>query len=81
MYVSNDIDGTGSEYAAATGTPEPDGLHPDFVRELTARLRARFPLLGGDLVEVAPPLAHGLPGEPERTLDVAAAYLDDLVRR
>lgn len=80
LYVSNDIDGTSEEYAAATGTPEPGGLTPDLVRGLTRRLAERFPLVGGDLVEVAPPLAGGRPGEPGRTLDTAASYLDDLVR-
>ncbi len=81
LYVSNDIDGTGEEYAAATGTPEPDGLTPDYVSGLVRALRERFPLVGGDLVEVAPPLANDRPGEPERTLDVAGRYLADLVRR
>lgn len=81
LYVSNDIDGTSDEYAAATGTPEPDGLTPDFVSDLVRALRDRFPLVGGDLVEVAPPLANDRPGEPGRTLDVAGRYLADLVRR
>lgn len=80
LYVSNDIDGTCETYAAATGTPEPDGLTPDFVSGLVVALRERFPLVGGDLVEVAPPLANDRPGEPEKTLDVAGRYLADLVR-
>ncbi len=79
LYVSNDIDGTGADYAAATGTPEPDGLTPTFVSALTRAIAARFPLIGGDLVEVAPPLAGHLPGEPEKTLTVAADYLADLI--
>jgi len=78
LYVSNDIDGTDPEWAAATGTPEPDGLTPDLVSELTRRLGAQFPLIGGDLVEVAPPLAGEIPGEPTRTLNTAARYLADL---
>lgn len=80
LYVSNDIDGTSDEYAAATGTPEPGGLTPEIVRGLTRRVAERFPLVGGDLVEVAPPLAGGREGEPGRTLDTAADYLDDLIR-
>ncbi len=80
LYISNDIDGTDEGFAAATGTPEPGGLTPDFVSGLVGALRADFPLVGGDLVEVAPPLAHDRPGEPERTLDVAGTYLADLVR-
>ena len=79
LYVSNDIDGTDPAYAAATGTPEPGGLTPTQVRTLTRRLAERFTLIGGDLVEVAPPLAHEITGEPGRTLDTAADYLADLI--
>jgi agmatinase len=79
VYVSNDIDGTDMAYAAATGTPEPDGLMPELVSMLTRRVTAAFPMIGGDLVEVAPPLTSGMAGEPERTLATARAYLADLV--
>lgn len=79
LYVSNDIDGTDPRFAAATGTPEPNGLTPDLVSALTRGLGARFPLVGGDLVEVAPPLAGELPGEPEMTLTTSARYLNDLI--
>jgi agmatinase len=79
LYVSNDIDGTDPQWAASTGTPEPDGLNPDLVSELTNELARRFPLVAGDLVEVAPPLAHEQPGHPERTLHTAGRYLADLV--
>jgi arginase family enzyme len=78
LYVSNDIDGTDPRWAAATGTPEPGGLTPDLVSELTTILGSRFPLIGGDLVEVAPPLAGNVPGEPETTLQTAGRYLADL---
>src|SRR5207237_8748792 len=37
VYFSNDIDGTDEEFASATGTPEPGGLSPEFVLELTRR--------------------------------------------
>lgn len=79
VYVSNDIDGTDIEYAAATGTPEPDGLMPAFVTELTRRITRAYPLIGGDLVEVAPPLTGGRPGEPQVTMNTACAYLGDLL--
>jgi len=79
LYVSNDIDGTDPAFAAATGTPEPGGLHPDFVSDLVHLLAQRFPVVAGDLVEVAPPLAHEIEGEPDRTLATAARYLGDLV--
>ncbi len=77
LYVSNDIDGTDVSFAAATGTPEPGGLTPDEVDHITRRLCRAFPLVGADLVEVAPPLSRE-PGEPARTLDVAARYLATL---
>jgi agmatinase len=79
VYVSNDIDGTDIAYAAATGTPEPNGLTPEAVRTLTRRITEAFPMIGGDLVEVAPPLAGERPGEPARTLATARAYLADLI--
>ncbi len=80
LYVSNDIDGTDETFAAATGTPEGGGLTPEFVRTLTQILTRRFPLVGGDLVEVAPPLAGDVDGEPERTLGTASDYFDDMIQ-
>ena len=77
LYVSNDIDGTDSEFASATGTPEPNGLHPDEVDEITMKVAQRFPLIGADLVEVAPPLSRAK-GEPERTFATATRYLKTL---
>lgn len=79
VYVSHDIDGTDPSYAGATGTPEPGGLQPVTVRGLVQRVCERFPLVGADLVEVAPPLAWGRLGEPGRTLSTALDYLGDLI--
>ena len=79
VYVSNDIDGTDMEWAAATGTPEPGGPTPEMVHAITRQVTGAFPMLGGDLVEVAPPLAGDRPGEPGRTLATARAYLADLI--
>ncbi|GAB4562290.1 MAG: agmatinase [Haliangiales bacterium] len=79
LYVSNDIDGTDIAYAAATGTPEPGGPPPATITAITRRLAQRYPLIGADLVEVAPPLAGERPGEPARTLATASAYLGDLI--
>ena len=78
VYFTNDIDGTDEAAARATGTPEPDGLDPAFVTELVRRLGREVGLAGGDVMEVAPPLAHG-DGEPERTLSLAAGYLRETV--
>jgi len=79
LYVSNDIDGTDGAFASATGTPESGGPPPAYVREITQRLSAAFPSVGGDLVEVAPPLAGSQPGEPETTLRTASDYFADLI--
>ena len=80
VYFSNDIDGTDARFADATGTPEPDGLGPDFVVDLIRRLGAGVGLLGGDLMELAPPLG---PDNGAATVALAARYtretLDQLV--
>ena len=73
VYLSNDIDATDSEAAPSTGAPEPNGLSPDFVRLLIARIGAEFPLLGADVVEVAPSI--GSAEDARRTSDVAASYM------
>lgn len=81
VYFSNDIDGTDDAHADATGTPEPAGLEPDFVVELIRKLGAGVGLIGGDIMEVAPPLG---PDGGARTVALAARYtretLDQLVR-
>lgn len=77
LYVSNDIDGTDSLYASATGTPEPNGLMPDEVDQITRIVGERFPLIGADLVEIAPPLSREK-FEPERTFETATQYLRTL---
>ncbi|MBF5067228.1 arginase family protein, partial [Salmonella enterica subsp. enterica serovar Istanbul] len=56
VYFSNDIDGTDSAHADATGTPEPAGLEPDFLVTLIRRLGKEIGMLGSDIMEVAPPL-------------------------
>jgi arginase family enzyme len=73
VYLSNDIDATDGAAAPSTGAPEPDGLTPEFVRALIARVGAAFPLLGADLVEVAPTI--GSADDARRTSDVAASYM------
>ena len=74
VYFSNDIDGTDEAFADATGTPEPGGLHPDFVTALITTLGAEIGLLGGDVMEVAPPIAR-TPGGGPRTVSLAVRYL------
>jgi agmatinase len=79
VYLSNDIDGTDDSYADATGTPEPWGLEPDWVVALIRRLGAEIGLLGGDIMEVAPPLRQ-IPRGAHRTTDLAARYLSETMR-
>lgn len=74
VYLSNDIDGTDAAFADATGTPEPGGLQPGFVSRLIAAVGARFPLAGGDVMEVAPALSS-----TTTTVELAARYLDETV--
>lgn len=78
VYFSNDIDGTDSKYADATGTPEPDGLEPDWVVELIRRLGREVGLLGGDVMEVAPSLTP-TPESAPRTVALAARYLRETI--
>jgi agmatinase len=75
VYLSNDIDATDSGAAPSTGAPETNGLAPPFVAALIARVAAAFPLLGGDVVEVAPSI--GSADDARRTADVAAGYMLD----
>jgi arginase family enzyme len=74
VYFSNDIDGTDSAHADATGTPESGGLEPDFLVTLIRRIGAEVGMLGGDIMEVAPPL-RDKPDSTERTVGLAVRYL------
>ena len=73
IYVSNDLDGTDKHWAAACGTPEPDGLTPAHVEGVLQALAGKFQLMGADLVELAP----GLSLDPEsaaRSVETAVRY-------
>ncbi len=54
IYISFDIDALDSQYASATGTPEPNGLGPHHAAIIIGELLANFHLSGADMVEVAP---------------------------
>ncbi len=54
IYISFDIDALDSKYAAATGTPEADGLLPTDCSALMHLLKNDFTISGCDLMEVAP---------------------------
>jgi agmatinase len=73
IYLSNDIDGTDARYADATGTPESDGLEPELVHAVIARLGRDFDVVAGDVMEVAPPIAR-TPDGAKRTIVLAADY-------
>lgn len=79
IYISNDIDGTDCQDAPATGTPEPQGLRPGFVRKMIQEVKNHFNVFGGDLVEVAPPLSGEREFKNERTCQVGAQYFHDLI--
>ena len=79
IYFSNDIDGTDEAWAEATGTPEPNGLSREFVEELIARLAREVTFLGGDVMEVAPPLGRD-PAARARTIATAVRYLRATLR-
>lgn len=78
VYFSNDIDGTDAKYADATGTPEPNGLEPDWLLELIRRLGDEVGLVGGDVMEVAPSLTP-TPESAHRTVGLAARYFRQTV--
>lgn len=75
IYLSNDIDGTDQKDAPATGTPEQDGLSPQFVKALIKAMKSEFELIGADVVEVAPPLSGIHDFTSEKTCQLAAQYL------
>ena len=53
-YVSFDVDGLDPVYAPGTGTPEVGGITTREAQRLLRGLRG-LNLIGGDVVEVAPP--------------------------
>ena len=61
-----------------TGTPEPWGLEPDFVVKLIRRLGKEVGMIGGDLMEVAPPL-RSIHRGIDKTTKLAARYLRETI--
>lgn len=76
LYISNDIDGTDSADAPATGTPEGGGLTPKFVSSLVTAMGRHFKVVGSDVVEVAPPLSGRRDFSEEPTCCLAAHYAE-----
>lgn len=74
LYVSFDIDALDERFAAATGTPEPDGLSPDEALAILKSLANKYPITGADMMEVAPftdSTGQGI-SAAEKTLKVSA---------
>lgn len=58
LFISNDLDGTDSQWAAACGTPEPDGLTREHILTVIQRIaELDIHVIGADLVELAPGLS------------------------
>ncbi|MFZ5584810.1 MAG: agmatinase [Thermodesulfobacteriota bacterium] len=58
VYITLDVDGFDPAVVAATGTPEPGGLFWPQVAAWLAEVCRRHPVLGVDVVELAPMRAH-----------------------
>lgn len=54
LYISFDIDALDEKYAAATGTPEKDGLLPSDCAAIIKKISSEIKITGADLMEVAP---------------------------
>jgi len=54
LYISFDIDALDEKYAAATGTPEKNGLIPSDCVAIIQMLSREFKVSGSDIMEVAP---------------------------
>ncbi|HVH98543.1 MAG TPA: arginase family protein [Enhygromyxa sp.] len=74
VYLTNDIDGTDARFAAACGTPEPDGLTPEQVCAVISAIGQAFDVVGADLVEVAPGLSLDAQASA-RTVETAFSYV------
>jgi agmatinase len=54
VFLSVDIDSLDPAYAPGTGTPEPGGLTPRELLHAVRRITSQLPVVGMELVEVAP---------------------------
>jgi len=54
LYVSFDIDALDESVAAATGTPEPDGLFQNEAMDILRALAEKYRITGADMMEIAP---------------------------
>jgi agmatinase len=59
VFLSVDIDVCDPGHAPGTGTPEPGGLTARQLLDAVSRVGHELPVVGFDVVEVAPPYDHG----------------------
>jgi agmatinase len=74
LYITNDIDGTDSKYAPSTGTPEGNGLTPEWVNTVIRICSTELELIGADINEVAPVL--GSKEDIDLTLEAAINIIE-----
>lgn len=80
VYITFDIDAIDANHVSATGTPEKGGLHPEQCYALIDKIKAQYPLVGADLMEVAPFIAREiLEHEPASTLEIGSKIAKKLV--
>ncbi len=77
VYISFDIDALDSKFAAATGTPEPEGLEPHECVIMIDRLAEELKVTGGDVVEIAPRI--GDEQNSKRTLECGAIIASRII--
>ncbi len=73
LYVSFDIDAIDECFAAATGTPEPEGIFPDEALTILTLLSKQYKIAAADMMEIAPFTHSGSDAKAaEKTLKVGA---------
>ena len=82
LYISLDIDALDAQFAAATGTPEPNGLTPEDIKVILSCLKAHFSITAADIMEIAPFLhtSEQLSWDGEATLKTAAELSAILIK-
>lgn len=85
IYITFDIDALDVSAAAATGTPETEGIALVDALIMIKTLKHAFPITGADLMEVAPFISYPDKGEqnqePDNTLTSAAAVIAEMIEK
>jgi agmatinase len=83
VYISLDVDVLSVDYLSCTGTAEEGGLNLDTVIQIIQVIKNHFPVVGADLVELAPfissPLKKDYQPEPQTSLLSAQLLLRQLL--